>query len=50
MSDEQLISEVAKLWVDSGGDAEGIAWCWMRIRDAVSKEIDDRKQQEQAVL
>jgi hypothetical protein len=34
---ETIISEVAQLWVDLGGDAEGITWCWMQIRDEVQR-------------
>jgi hypothetical protein len=36
MTDEQLIQAVAELWVENGGDAEGIVWNWSKIRDAVA--------------
>lgn len=39
MSDEQLIDEIATLWVKNGGDAEGIVWCWKRIQEAVEAKL-----------
>ena len=41
--DERLIAEVARIWVDGGGDAAGIAWCWTRIKEAVEREIVERE-------
>ena len=38
MSDQELIAAMARLWVDQGGDSEGIEWCWRQIRDAVAQE------------
>ena len=35
MSDQELIDAVARLWIDGGGDDEGIAWCWGKIQDRV---------------
>lgn len=35
MSD--IIEETARFWIDNGGDAEGITWSWMRIRDAARR-------------
>ena len=46
MSDERLIAEVARVWVDGGGDAEGINWCYRRIKEAVEAEIENRAMQE----
>lgn len=34
---EHLIKEVAKLWVRLGGDAEGVTWAWMSLRDEVRR-------------
>ncbi len=34
---ERIIAEVAQLWVELGGDAEGITWSWMSIRDEVRR-------------
>ena len=45
MTDEQLIAviaEVARLWVDGGGDADGIDWCHKMLEDAVTAEIETR--------
>jgi len=38
VTDEQLIREMARLWRDYGGDAEGIEWCWRKIRDEVQRQ------------
>jgi len=42
MTDDKLFAEIATLWVDNGGDDEGIAWCWQKIRDAVREEMRNR--------
>lgn len=42
MSDERLIDEVATLWVENGGDAEGIAWCWKRIQEAIEAKLKEK--------
>ncbi|HUS88194.1 MAG TPA: hypothetical protein VMW91_02300 [Desulfosporosinus sp.] len=34
---EQLIEEVAKLWIELGGDSEGVTWSWMILRDEVKR-------------
>lgn len=39
MTDEQLIREVALVWVAGGGDAEGLTWCMARLQAAVLDEI-----------
>ena len=43
MTDEELIAEVARVWVDGGGDAEGIDWCYSKLKAAVQNEIDERQ-------
>jgi hypothetical protein len=48
MKDSDLIAEMARVWVDGGGDAEGIAWCANRLRDAVQAEIERREAEETA--
>jgi hypothetical protein len=40
---EPLILEIAKVWVDGGGDAKGIDWCWSKVKEAVKEEIESRK-------
>ena len=47
MSDEKLIADVARVWVDGGGDAEGLDWCHQKLKEAVSAEIERRVTQEQ---
>lgn len=47
MTDDQLIAEVAKVWVDGGGDAEGLDWCHQKLKKAVNAEIENRVMQEQ---
>lgn len=39
MSDEELIRDVACMWVDAGGDAEGLAWSFEKLKAAISDEI-----------
>jgi hypothetical protein len=34
---EYLIKEVARLWVELGGDSEGVTWTWMSLRDEVRR-------------
>lgn len=39
MSDENLIAEIARVWVAGGGDSDGIDWCHRRIKEAVAEEM-----------
>ena len=41
-TDQKLIEEIAQLWVDAGGDAEGVTWLWTDIRDRVQEMTDER--------
>jgi len=34
---EHLIKEVAKLWIELGGDSEGVVWTWQQLRDEVKR-------------
>lgn len=47
MSDEKLITEVARVWVDGGGDVDGLDWCHRQLKEAVAAEIENRLMQEQ---
>ena len=47
MTDDQLIAEVARVWVDGGGDAEGLDWCHQKLKEAVNAEIENSVMQEQ---
>lgn len=42
MSDEKFLAEIARAWVDGGGDAEGVAWAYQRLQAAVAAEIEQR--------
>ena len=35
MNDKELIKKVAELWVENGGDVDGIDYCLQSIKDAV---------------
>jgi hypothetical protein len=48
MSDEKLISEMARVWVDGGGDADGVLWCANRLHVAVLNEVRDRAEKDAA--
>lgn len=37
MKDKELIDSVAKLWVELGGDAKGVGYCWRQLRDRVAE-------------
>lgn len=47
MSDDKLVAEVARLWVDGGGDVEGLAWCYQKLKKAITTESERRVMQEQ---
>jgi hypothetical protein len=49
MKDSDLIAEVARVWVDGGGDAEGIAWSASSLQVAVMVEIDRRREDAEAL-
>ena len=44
MSDAELIRRVAEFWIDCGGDAEGVEWCWMKLRDEVARQKDAERE------
>jgi hypothetical protein len=46
MTDEELITKVAELWVSNGGDAEGLGWCFLKLKQKIqelSEEVSDEK-------
>lgn len=45
-TDQRLCEAVAKVWVDGGGDADGLYWCLRAIVAAVHAEIDARAEAE----
>lgn len=46
MTDDELIAEVARVWVNGGGDADGLDWCHQKLKAAVNMEIWNRSTQE----
>ena len=42
MNDKQLCAEVARIWLDGGGDADGILHCLTAIRQAIVDEQSAR--------
>lgn len=44
-SDEELIADVARIWVDAGGDEDGLMWNAQRLREAMAAEIKARAQE-----
>lgn len=42
MTDKELCSLIANIWLENGGDAEGFEWCWRKIRDAIKKEEEKK--------
>lgn len=42
MSEAALIYAMAELWVNSGGDAEGIDWCKNKIKAAIKEIIKEQ--------
>lgn len=39
MTDAELIDRVARLWIELGGDSEGVEWCWRKLHDRI-KDIE----------
>jgi hypothetical protein len=44
-SDKQLIDAVANLWVEMGGDAEGVTFCWHELRRRVEEIIKENEKE-----
>ena len=42
MSDRELCRQVAEVWVNGGGDYEGLEWAWHLIKDAVWEVLKER--------
>ena len=39
MSDTETLKKVAELWIELGGDAEGVTWCWQELRNEVERQL-----------
>ena len=48
MTQDELMAEMARVWVGGGGDADGLDWYRQKLKDAVNAEIMTRVIQEQA--
>ena len=44
MTDEELITKVAELWVSNGGDAEGLGWCFAKLKQKIQELWDDKNE------
>ena len=40
-SDDELVDRVAHVWIECGGDAEGIEHLWRGIRDRI-QELEEQ--------
>ena len=40
MSDDEFLEKIAALWIELGGDAEGVAWLWGELQKKV-KEMEN---------
>ena len=45
MSDTEILEKVATLWIELGGDAEGVTWCWQELRDEVERQLSSDNSQ-----
>lgn len=48
MSDNELIRQVAELWVASGGDAEGLDWSYQKLKKAIQEVYEEAQNKCQA--
>lgn len=44
-SDKRLVDEVAEMWVDSGGDVEGVDWVMDALKERIAEIIEERKEE-----
>ena len=45
ISDSLFVKEIAALWVDLGGDADGLNYLFQRLKGAIEDEIESRNQE-----
>jgi len=43
MTDEKLINKIAEIWVENGGDADGLDYCYIKIKQAIDKLTNSNK-------
>ena len=44
MSDKQLIEMTAELWVENGGDAEGLDWSYTKLKAEILRLTTEDKE------
>lgn len=42
MSDEDLINKISEIWVENGGDSNGLLYCLQKILNKI-KDLEDKK-------
>lgn len=35
MEDKEFINQIAKKWLELGGDSAGVSWTWTQLRDRI---------------
>ena len=43
MTDKELIQKIANLWVDNDGDAEGLDYCYKKIKEKIQDLKEAKK-------
>ena len=38
MSDDEFVRRIAELWVDLGGDDEGVDWLWRKLKYEIQRQ------------
>ena len=41
MNDSEFIKNIAELWVEQGGDAEGLDFVYAKLRSAIKERIEE---------
>lgn len=42
MNDKVLIEIIAQIWVNNGGDSDGIEWCKDKLKERIRQLIEER--------
>ena len=43
MTDSQLIEIIATIWVENGGDAEGLDWTYNQLKEAIEQKCKEEE-------
>ena len=38
MSDDEFVRRIAELWIDLGGDDEGVDWLWRKLKYEIQRQ------------